>query len=83
MPREEHKSPKVKRVGTGSPEKCTKVSVMQMQRAGLGAEKSTTKAHLADFSLQRKVGLGDRNSGKNFRDKKGAGDSEDMLRRPL
>lgn len=37
VPREEHKSPKVKRVGTGSPEKCTKVSVMQMQRAGLGS----------------------------------------------
>ena len=45
--------------------------------------KAPQKPHLADFSLQRTVGLGDRNSGKQFRDKKGAGDSEDMLRGPL
>ena len=34
VPREEHKSPTVKRAGTGSLEKCTQVSAMQMQRAG-------------------------------------------------
>ena len=31
--------------------------------------KAPQKPHLIDFGLQRRVGLGDRNSGKNFRDK--------------
>ena len=67
------------RGGWGKPTQAS-----MMQRAGPGSwEKIHTSPYLATFSLQCRVGPGDRSTGKDSRDKQGAGGSEDMLIRSL
>ena len=77
-----HTCPATQKASSGGWGKPTQASMMQ--RAGPGSwEKIHTGPYLATFSLQCRVGPGDRSTGKDSRDKQGAGGSEDMLIRSL